>query len=190
MRFGFITDTCILINNNFLNICSTRRDFCGFSVDVLHKKDLLNYLPPGQNSHHFANDIFKSILLNENIFTSIQISLKFVPNGPIGNKSALVQVMAWHRADDKPLPEPMARSSLQAGFLKQYPLKYERCTGVCHGADFSSGYAGCRYDNLRCRRRQQSWNHVFSVHRFHWRVPPMCSNVFKRHGSSYCCSIV
>ena len=35
-----------------------------------------------------------------------QISLKFVPKGPIHNKSALVQVMAWHQTGDKPLPEP------------------------------------------------------------------------------------
>ena len=38
---------------------------------------------------------------------SIQISLKFVPKNPIDNKSALVQVMAWCRTADKPLPEPM-----------------------------------------------------------------------------------
>ena len=38
---------------------------------------------------------------------SIQISLKFVPEGPIDNKSALVQVMAWRWTSDKPLPEPM-----------------------------------------------------------------------------------
>ena len=38
---------------------------------------------------------------------SMQISLKFVPMGPIDYKSALVQVMAWRRTGDKPLPEPM-----------------------------------------------------------------------------------
>ena len=27
--------------------------------------------------------------------------------GPIANKSALIQVMAWHRTGDKPLSEPM-----------------------------------------------------------------------------------
>ena len=37
----------------------------------------------------------------------MQISLKIVPRGPIDNKSALVQVMAWRRAGDKPLPLPM-----------------------------------------------------------------------------------
>ena len=35
------------------------------------------------------------------------ISLKGIPNGPIDNKSALVQVMAWHPIGDKPLIEPM-----------------------------------------------------------------------------------
>ena len=33
--------------------------------------------------------------------------LKFVPEGLIDNKSALVQVMAWRQIGDKPLPEPM-----------------------------------------------------------------------------------
>ena len=37
----------------------------------------------------------------------IQISLKFVSRSPIDNKPALVQVMAWRRTGDKPLPEPM-----------------------------------------------------------------------------------
>ena len=37
----------------------------------------------------------------------IQISLKFVSKGPIDNKTALVQVMAWRRIGDKSLPEPM-----------------------------------------------------------------------------------
>ena len=54
-----------------------------------------------------ADDIFKCIILNEKVRISIKISLKFVPKGPIDNKSALVQVMAWHRTGDKPLPEPM-----------------------------------------------------------------------------------
>ena len=55
----------------------------------------------------FADDIFKYIFVNENIWTSIRISLKFVPKGPNDNKQALVQVMAWRRKGDKPLPEPM-----------------------------------------------------------------------------------
>ena len=54
-----------------------------------------------------ADDIFKSIFLNENDRVPIPTSLKFVPWSPIDNKPSLVQVMAWRRTADKPLPEPM-----------------------------------------------------------------------------------
>ena len=37
-----------------------------------------------------ADNIFKCIFLNENDRILIQISLKFVPAGPIDNKTALV----------------------------------------------------------------------------------------------------
>ena len=37
----------------------------------------------------------------------MKIQLKFVPQGPINNIPALVQVMAWRRSGDKPLSEPM-----------------------------------------------------------------------------------
>ena len=68
---------------------------------------IVNSSLPAQNGHHFADDIFKRIFLNENVRISIQISLKFVPKGPIENKSALVQIMAWRRIGGKPLSEPM-----------------------------------------------------------------------------------
>ena len=67
----------------------------------------LNTLRPRQNGRHFADDIFKCIFLNENASIAIKISLKFVPKGPITNISALVQIMAWRRPDDKTLFEPM-----------------------------------------------------------------------------------
>ena len=54
-----------------------------------------------------ADDKFKCISLNQNDRILIRISLKFVPRSPIDNKPALVQVMAWHRTGDKPLPEVM-----------------------------------------------------------------------------------
>ena len=38
---------------------------------------------------------------------SIWISFKFVPKVLIDTKAAVVQVMAWRRTGDKPLPEPM-----------------------------------------------------------------------------------
>ena len=56
---------------------------------------------------HFADNIFKCIFLNENVWFVIKISLKFAPEGIINNIPALVQMMAWRRPGDKPLSEPM-----------------------------------------------------------------------------------
>ena len=50
----------------------------------------LNTLRPRQNGRHFADDIFKHILVNENVWIPIKISLKFVPKGSINNIPALV----------------------------------------------------------------------------------------------------
>ena len=66
-----------------------------------------NTLRPRQNERHFADDIFKCIFLNENVWIPIKISMKFVPKGPINNIPALVQIMAWGRPGDKPLSELM-----------------------------------------------------------------------------------
>ena len=55
----------------------------------------------------FADDIFKWIFSNENVWIAVTISLKFVPEGPINNIPALVQIMAWRWTGDKPLSEPI-----------------------------------------------------------------------------------
>ena len=68
---------------------------------------VVNTLRPRQNGRHFPDDIFKWIFLNENVWISMNISLKCVPRGPINNIPTLVQVMAWCRSGDKPLSEPM-----------------------------------------------------------------------------------
>ena len=52
-----------------------------------------NTLRPRQNGRHFPDDIIKWIVLNENAWIPIKISLKFVPQGPIINIPALVQIM-------------------------------------------------------------------------------------------------
>ena len=57
----------------------------------------LNSAPPGHFGGKIADGVFKCILFNENDWTSIKISLNFVPKGPFHNESALVQVMAWRR---------------------------------------------------------------------------------------------
>ena len=68
--------------------------------------DKFNTLRPRQNGCHFP-DICKWFFLNENVWISIKITLKFVPGGPINNIPALVQIMAWRRPDTKPFSETM-----------------------------------------------------------------------------------
>ena len=72
----------------------------------------INTLRPRQNGRHFADDIFKGIFFNENVWILIKISLKFVPKGSINNIPAMVQIMAWCRPGDKPLSEAMIVSLL------------------------------------------------------------------------------
>ena len=54
----------------------------------------IDTLRPRQNDHHFTDDTFKSIFLNENFRNSIKISLKFVPKRPVNNIPTLVLIMA------------------------------------------------------------------------------------------------
>ena len=68
---------------------------------------MLTHLPLDKMAAILADNNFKCIFFDEKFCILIQISLKFVPKGPIDNKRALVQVMAWRRTGDKPLPEPM-----------------------------------------------------------------------------------
>ena len=81
--------------------------------------DSVNSSLPEQNARHFEKDIFKCIFLNENIWISIKISLKFVPKGSINHISALVQIMDWHRLGDKPLSEPMLNQFTDA-YMRHY----------------------------------------------------------------------
>ena len=93
-------------------VIQTPRVSAGFTQNMAFSAWLIyiyviNTLRPRQNGRHFADDIFKRIFLNENIWIPIKISLKFVPKGSINNIPALVQIMAWRRPGDKPLSEPM-----------------------------------------------------------------------------------
>ena len=74
---------------------------------VLYLMVYVNTLSPRQNGRHSADNLFKCIFLNENIWILINISLNFVPKGPINNIPALVQIIAWHWPGDKPLSEPL-----------------------------------------------------------------------------------
>ena len=79
----------------------------------------LTHLPLDKMDDIPADDIFKCIFLNENDRILIQISLKSVPRSPIDNKTVLVQVMAWCRTGDKPLPEPRLTQFTDA-YMRHY----------------------------------------------------------------------
>ena len=53
--------------------------------------------PPWTNGRHYADDVFKSMFLNESAWILAQISLNVVPMGLIHSRWALVQEMAWRR---------------------------------------------------------------------------------------------
>ena len=83
-------------------------NYCGeYSnhIDFNHKA-FLNTLMARQDSRYFADDVLNECL-NENVWISLKIPLRFVPRCPINNIPALVQIMAWRRPGDKPLSEPM-----------------------------------------------------------------------------------
>ena len=86
-----------------------RCEFCTWLIWWFPWQQLscLNTLRPRENGRHFADDIFKCIFMNENLWITIKISLKFVPKGPINYIAALVHIMAWRRPGDQPLFEPM-----------------------------------------------------------------------------------
>ena len=82
------------------------------SSGIISCEIALNTLRPRQNDRNFADNIFKHIFFNENVWIAIKISLKFVPKGPINKIPALFQIMAWRRPGDKPLSEAMLASLL------------------------------------------------------------------------------
>ena len=96
-----------LLQTNEVDAVITLVSYCTNCLKILLITNHINTLRPRQNGHHFANDILKCIFLDENVWIPIKISLKFVPNGPINNIPALVQIMAWRHPGDKPLSEPM-----------------------------------------------------------------------------------
>ena len=66
---------------------------------------IFNTLRLRQNCWHFA-DIFKCTFFNEDAWILITISLKYVTESPVDKNMSIVQEMAWHQTDTKPLPEP------------------------------------------------------------------------------------
>ena len=75
-------------------------------LDVQLFCSVVNSLRPKQHGHQFPDDIFECIFMNENVWI-FKFLLKIVPDGPIKNTLALVQIMAWRQLGNKPLSEPM-----------------------------------------------------------------------------------
>ena len=66
-----------------------------------------------------ADSNLKCTFFNENDRIPIRISLIFFLRSPIDNKPVLVQLMAWRRTGDKPLPEPMLTQFTDA-YMRHY----------------------------------------------------------------------
>ena len=96
---------------------STRVVACPFIIFVHYAEQLPVHLlcyffffykiEANQNNCHFPDNISKVIFLTENCCSLIKKSLKFVHEGFIDNMSAMIQIMAWQRTDNKQSSEPM-----------------------------------------------------------------------------------
>ena len=119
----------------------------------------INTLRPRRNEQHFADDIFKRIYFNENVWISIKISLKFVSKGPINNIPALVQIMAWRRPGNKPLSEPVMVSLLTH-------ISVTRPQWV---------------NTLKSRQNGRLKIFIFWWFKFHWNFPPRVQLTICQH---------
>ena len=99
---------CCQLTSHYLSQCWPRSVL---SYGIM-RPQWVNTLGPRQHFSHFADDVFKWIFVNENVWILLQISLKFVLKVRIDNIPALVQIMAWPRPGDKPLSELMVVSLL------------------------------------------------------------------------------
>ena len=108
-KFGTqsISDSCGQASMAIVNHLS-RKEPC-YNGTTLYATSRLR-----QNNRRFPVEIFKRLILNENLLIQIEISLKFVFEGVINNIPALVYIMAWRLTGDKPLSEPMMTYSIDA----------------------------------------------------------------------------
>ena len=107
VNIALSSDVNIALSSELLESFEDFAKFVWSLVMALKSYSLLTHLSLNKMAAILADDIFKCIFLNKIFRISIKISLKFVPKVPLYNKSALVQVMAWRRTGDKPLPKPM-----------------------------------------------------------------------------------
>ena len=117
----------------------------------------------------FADDIFKCIFLNENVWIPIKNSLKFVPKGPINNIPTLVQIMAWRCSGDKPLSEPMM-VSLPTHICVTRPqwVKQKLSNYTLHKAGYD-GFCAETIQTMMRFDRKRKWHRYCS-----WVSPKLC----------------
>ena len=80
---------------------------CRVAVSMSCVVSRVNSLHSGQDGRHLTDDSLECIFMYKNVCISIEISLKFIPDGPV-----LVQIIAWRRLRDKQLAEPLMIISL------------------------------------------------------------------------------
>ena len=93
--------------SSLTHICGTKQVLTQWGWD--------NMAAISQMTFSTAFSWMKMYEMNENVWSFIRISLKFVPKVPIDNKPWLAQIMAWCQTGDKacrlfcakPLSEPM-----------------------------------------------------------------------------------
>ena len=78
------------------------------------------------------------IFLNEKIWISLDISLKFVHESQINNIPALAQIMAWCRPEDKP-SEPLMVSLLTHISVTR-PQSVNELVQYIHGPELTYRY--------------------------------------------------
>ena len=95
----------------------TKGQLRGVCFHLMTSSCVITHLGRNKVAAIFQTTFINAFFFNENACILIKISLKLVPIGPIENKSALVEAMAWRRTGDKPLSEPM---------MVQFPYAYMR----------------------------------------------------------------
>ena len=113
---------------------------------------VVNTLRRRQNRRHLADDIFKSILLIENVLIAITISQKFIPTGPINNIPSLVQIMAWSWPGDKPLSEPVMVTIVYWRIYASLGLKELKHHLIIQGVQSSNAL-----QRLNCMTGERGW---------------------------------
>ena len=133
-----------------------------------------NTLRTKQNGRHLPDHILKWIFLNENLWIAINISLNFVPRGPISNIPALVQIMAWRLPGEKSLSESMMVSLLthicvtRPQWVKPGVYHCRMCVAFTDASFINIHLAQCKWLSLITstyhRVKPKSWAVIAWIH--------------------------